>query len=57
MHLLGDPLGGFTQVELRAFREMAWGAGAVDVVMWLGAALTDVQLLKGDFPAVGKIVD
>ncbi|WP_294769415.1 rod shape-determining protein [uncultured Rhodoferax sp.] len=57
LHLLGDPLGGFTQVELRAFREMAWGAGAVDVVMWLGAALTDVQLLKGDFPAVGKIVD
>lgn len=57
LHLLGDPLGGFTQVELRAFREMLWGATATDVVMWLGTALTDAQLLDGDFPTSGKIVD
>ena len=36
IHLLGDPESGFTQVERRAFREMALGAGASSVVVWSG---------------------
>ena len=55
MHPLGDPAGGFTQVELRAFREMAMGAGAAKVFLKLGKPLTDqeiVQIQKNgpDFP-------
>ena len=53
-HPLGDPAGGFTQVELRAFREMAYGAGASQVVVWTGRALTAQELLSGNFPADGQ---
>ena len=53
-HPLGDPAGGFTQVELRAFREMAYGAGASQVVVWTGRALTDQELLSGNFPSDGQ---
>jgi rod shape-determining protein MreB and related proteins len=49
MHPLGDPLGGFTQVELRAFREMAIGAGASNVALWTGRNLTDEEILNGNF--------
>jgi rod shape-determining protein MreB len=43
MHPLGSPAGGFTQVERRAFREMALGAGATDVVLWVGRELSDQE--------------
>lgn len=43
MHPLGSPAGGFTQVERRAFREMALGAGASDVVLWVGRELSDQE--------------
>lgn len=33
LHPLGDPEGGFTQIEIRALREMAMGAGARKVVI------------------------
>ena len=52
-HPLGDPAGGFTQVELRAFREMAYGAGASRVVVWTGRALTDQEITSGKFPSDG----
>jgi rod shape-determining protein MreB len=55
MHPLGDPLGGFTQVEYRAFREMALGAGASEVIMWHGPRLTDQQILSRQFPAEGEV--
>jgi rod shape-determining protein MreB and related proteins len=54
MHPLGDPAGGFTQVEARAFHEMALGAGAREVVVWAGRALTDQEVLSRNFPAEGK---
>lgn len=54
LHLLGDPAGGFTQIEVRAFREMLLGAGAKQVVIWQGATLSDADLLAGRFPSTGQ---
>lgn len=51
IHPLGDPLGGFTQVELRAFRELASAVGASKVDVWTGRALTDEELLARRPPA------
>jgi rod shape-determining protein MreB len=45
IHPLGNPAGGFTQIERRAFREMALGAGASIVHVWTGRPLTDQELL------------
>lgn len=56
LHLLGDPEGGFTQVEIRAFREMALGAGGAQVVIWQGPPLGDQELLSGKFPQSGKVL-
>lgn len=56
MHPQGDPVGGFTQVEIRAFHEMALGAGATQVNVWQGRALTDEELLSGEFPADGRVL-
>jgi rod shape-determining protein MreB len=56
MHLLGDPAGGFTQVEIRAFHEMALGAGAAKVVIWQGTDLNDQELLSGLFPRDGSVL-
>jgi rod shape-determining protein MreB and related proteins len=53
IHPLGDPEGGFTQVERRAFREMALGAGAAEVIVWTGRELTNQEVLAGTFPAGG----
>ncbi len=46
MHPLGNPDGGFTQVELRAFREMALGAGASTARVWTGRPLANHELLS-----------
>lgn len=56
MHLMGEPEGGFTQVELRAFLEMAIGSGASRVTIWQGCPLTDQDLLVGRFPVSGKVL-
>ena len=45
MHPLGSPEGGFTQVEIRAFHEMALGAGASEAFVWHGRPLTDEEVL------------
>lgn len=50
MHPLGSPVGGFTQVERRAFREMALGAGASEVVVWTGRSLADQEILSRQYP-------
>jgi rod shape-determining protein MreB len=55
-HPQGDPAGGFTQVEIRAFHEMAFGAGASQVVVWQGRSLTDQELLSGQFPSEGQVL-
>ena len=46
MHPLGNPDGGFTQVELRAFREMAMSAGASTARVWTGRPLANHELLS-----------
>lgn len=56
-HLQGDPAGGFTQVEVRAFREMALGAGASDVTIWQGQDLADEQVLSRDYPPTGRVLE
>lgn len=56
LRLLGDPAGGFTPVEIRAFREMALGAGAAAVLVWQGRNLTDEELLTQEFPAGGQVL-
>ena len=49
IHPLGSPEGGFTQVENRAFHEMALGAGASKVTVWNGRSLTDQEVLSHKF--------
>ena len=56
MHLMGEPSGGFTQIEVRAFREMAMGAGASKVVVWQGRELSDQELLSGEFPSGEQVL-
>ena len=51
MHPQGEPAGGFTQVEARAFHEMALGAGAAKATVWRGRNLSDQELRSGKFPS------
>lgn len=53
MHPLGEHVGGLTQVELRAMRELGLGAGASHVRLWEGPDLTDEQIIRGQFPSTG----
>lgn len=53
IHPLGSPAGGFTQIERRAFREMALGAGASEVFVWTGRPLTDQEVLSRQPPKSG----
>ncbi|MDB5861968.1 MAG: rod shape-determining-related protein [Ramlibacter sp.] len=56
MHLQDDPAGGFTQLEIRGFRELALGAGASQAVVWHGPNLTDEQLQGTQFPKEGRVL-
>ena len=51
---LGDPAGGFTQIERRAIREMALGAGASKVIVWVGRNLSDQEILNEEYPPEGE---
>jgi len=54
IHPLGAPAGGYTQIERRAVREMALGAGASEVIVYTGRKLTDQEVLNRQFPADGE---
>lgn len=57
LHPLGHIDGGFTELEVRALREMAIGAGAgSDTQIWTGAALSDAEVLEQRFPSTGKLL-
>lgn len=56
IHPLGEHNGGLTQVELRAFRELALVSGAKEVHIWQGPRLTDEQVISGDFPLTGSLL-
>ena len=49
LHPMGSPEGGFTQIELRALREIALGAGAAHVTMWTGRPLSDQEVVSRSF--------
>ena len=46
IHPLERIEGGLTQIEERAFEELGRGAGASQVKVWTGDALTDAQVLE-----------
>lgn len=52
VHPLGQPEGGLTLEEQRAFRKLAVGAGASKAVLWQGHELSDDELRQGRFDAV-----
>jgi len=56
LHPLVDPEGGFTQIEIRAFRELAIGAGASKVLVWQGRELTTDELLGLKFGSGGEVL-
>ncbi len=56
IHPLGDPDGGFTQIEIRALREMAMGAGASKAIVWQGRELNDQELLACQFHSDGQVL-
>ena len=53
MHPDFTPEGGFTQVELRAMREICLAMGATRNTGWQGRPLEDAELLAGKLPADG----
>ncbi|MCE4554609.1 rod shape-determining protein [Pelomonas cellulosilytica] len=57
VHPLGEHAGGLTQVEIRALRELALGLGASGAKVWQGPPLTDKQLLSGELPGTGSVLD
>ena len=56
MHPRGEPEGGYTQVEIRALRELGMAVGAALVTVWQGRSLTTEELLSGRFPLEGRVL-
>lgn len=46
IHPLEKVEGGLTQVEERLFQELAVGAGASKVVVWVGGPLSDIEVMS-----------
>lgn len=57
LHLPANPERGYTQMELRALRELALGCGASRATLWQGPALTDGELLSGQYPPTGQTLE
>jgi rod shape-determining protein MreB len=58
IHPLTQMAGGLTQVEIRAFYELAMAVGARRALVWQGDALTRQQLLTLDFSmASGRLLN
>jgi len=51
LHPLDKLQGGLTDVEIRALMEMTLSAGAREVVVWHGQALTTAELTSQHYPA------
>lgn len=56
MHPLTMLEGGLTQIEIRAFAELASMAGASRAYVWQGPSLTTEQLRKHSFPEQGRLL-
>jgi rod shape-determining protein MreB len=50
LHPLEKTEGGLTQVEVRAWQELAAGAGARSAAVWIGADLSDADILEHRYP-------
>jgi len=57
LHPKVDPEGGFTQIELRALRELAVGAGAAQVFIRAGRDLTDEEVLNLRLDSGGQVLE
>lgn len=57
LHLPGDPAGGYTQLEIRAMRELGLSTGASSVVIWQGPELTNEQILSRRYPTTGQLLE
>jgi rod shape-determining protein MreB len=57
LHPRVNPEGGFTQIEIRALRELAIGAGASKAFVWHGRDLTDDELLSLKFGSGGEVLN
>jgi rod shape-determining protein MreB len=51
-----EPEGGLTQIELRVMKELAIGAGASSVDIWVGPHLSDEQVRRRSFPTTGEVM-
>jgi rod shape-determining protein MreB and related proteins len=56
LHPRIDPEGGFTEIEIRALRELALGAGASRVFVWHGRELLQRELLGLQFNSGGRLL-
>ncbi|MBK5969410.1 Rod shape-determining protein MreB [Thiorhodovibrio litoralis] len=50
LHPLEKTEGGLTQVEVRAWQELAAGAGARSAAVWVGGELSDADILDCRYP-------
>ncbi len=57
LHPLVDPEGGFTQIEIRAMRELAMGAGARKAIIWHGRELSNEELSTLKFGSGGEVLN
>jgi len=57
LHPRVNPEGGFTQIEIRALRELAIGAGASKGIVWHGRDLTKDELLSLKFGSGGEVLN
>ncbi|MGA0034310.1 MAG: rod shape-determining protein [Burkholderiales bacterium] len=51
-----NPEGGFTQVEIRSFHDLSFGAGARKSILWHGRELRDDELRELRFEGGGTIL-
>jgi len=56
LHPPSNPVGGYTQIEVRAMLELAHGAGAARGKVWHGRPLSDEEILAGRFPVDGEVL-
>lgn len=56
LHPQGRDAGGYTAIEVRAFREMGLATGASTVQVWHGPVLTDKELLERNYNPEGALL-
>jgi rod shape-determining protein MreB and related proteins len=57
LHLRVDPVGGFTQIEVRAIAELALAIGVKHAIVWHGQVPADDELLNLQFRSGGRLLE